>query len=191
MDELKNRILKDGRVLNDHVLKVDGFLNHQIHVGLMDRMGQAIFDHYKNHDITKVLTVETSGIAVACSVARCFDVPVVFARKTLSLTMVDDHYTAEIFSFTKQMKFTIMLNRRFLSSDDRVLLVDDFLARGQALLGLINIVHQSGATPAGAGIAIEKAFQDGGQAVRKTGVEVYSLARIASLEKGKVLFHDL
>ncbi len=188
MDELKKRILQDGRVLNDQVLKVDRFLNHQIDVDLMDRMGHAFFDHYRDSGITRVLTVESSGIAVACSVARRFQVPVVFARKTRSLTMVDDQYTAEVFSFTRQKKFTIMLNKRFLESDDRVLLVDDFLAKGQALLGLINIVHQSGATLSGAAIVIEKAFQEGGRLVRAVGVEVYSLARIASLKNGKVLF---
>jgi xanthine phosphoribosyltransferase len=188
MDELKKRILTDGRVLNDHVLKVDSFLNHQIDVHLMDRMGQAIFDHFQNSGITKILTIETSGIALACSVARCFQMPTVFARKTPTLTSVDDQYAAEIISFTKQKKFTIMVSKRFLSSHDRVLLVDDFLARGQALLGLINIVNQSGATLAGAGIAIEKAFQDGGKRVRNLGVAVYSLARILSLENGQVLF---
>lgn len=188
MDELKEKILKDGRVLNDQVLKVDSFLNHQIDVQLMDRMGHAIFNHFRNHGITKILTIETSGIAVACSVARCFQVPSVFARKTPTLTSVDDQYTAEIFSFTKQKEFTIMVSKRFLVSDDRVLLVDDFLAQGQALLGLMDIVHQSGATLAGSGIVIEKAFQDGGKRVRNAGIEVYSLARIASLENGQVLF---
>lgn len=188
MDELKKRILTEGRVLNDHVLKVDSFLNHQIDVHLMDRMGEAFFDHFHDYGITRILTVEASGISVACSVARCFHVPVVFARKTPSLTSVDDQYCAEIFSFTKQKKFTIMVSRRFLASDDRVLLVDDFLARGQALLGLIDIVHQSGAALAGAGIVIEKAFQNGGRLVRDAGIEVYSLAQIASLRNGKVLF---
>jgi len=188
MDELKKRILTDGRVLNSHVLKVVSFLNHQIDMGLMDRMGRAFFDHFKECGATKVLTVETSGIAVVCSLARYFHVPAVFARKTPSLTTVDDQYAAEIFSFTKQRAFTIMVNRRFLTPDDRVLLVDDFLAKGQALLGLINIVHQSGADPVGAGIVIEKAFQDGGSLVRDAGIEVYSLARIASFENGKVLF---
>ncbi len=188
MDQLKDRILKDGQVLNDQVLKVDSFLNQQIDMDLMDRMGFAFFDHFKGYGITKVLTVETSGIAVACSVARCFEVPMVFARKTLSLTMVDNQYFTEISSFTKQKKFTIMLNKRFLTPDDRVLLVDDFLAKGQALLGLTKLVHQSGAHLAGAGIVIEKAFQGGGKRLRDAGVEVYSLARIASLENGKVLF---
>jgi len=188
MDELKQRILTDGRVLNDHVLKVDGFLNHQIDVHLMDRMGEAFFDHFKDSGITKILTVETSGIAVACSVARCFHVPAVFARKTRPLTSEEDQYAAEIFSFTQQKKFTIMVSKRFLTSDDRVLLVDDFLARGQALLGLIDIARQSGATLAGAGIVIEKAFQNGGKRLRDQGVEVFSLARISSLENGQVLF---
>ncbi|MCP4576879.1 MAG: xanthine phosphoribosyltransferase [Deltaproteobacteria bacterium] len=188
MDELKKRIIKDGRVLNDHVLKVDGFLNHQIDVHLMDRMGRAFFDHFHDYGITKILTVETSGIAVACSVARCFHVPTVFARKTRTLTSVDDQYAAEIFSFTQQKKFTIMVSKRFITPHDKVLLVDDFLARGQACLGLMNITRQSGATLSGAGIVIEKAFQDGGKRVRDQGVEVYSLARISSLNNGQVLF---
>jgi xanthine phosphoribosyltransferase len=188
MDALKKRILQDGRVLNDRVLKVDSFLNHQIDVDLMDRLGEAFFHHFRDCGLTKILTIETSGIAVACSVARCFHVPAVFARKTPTLTSVDDQYCSEIFSFTKQKNFTIMVSKRFLGSDDRVLLVDDFLAQGQALLGLINIVHQSGATLSGAAIVIEKAFQDGGRLVRDAGVEVHSLARIASLRNGKVLF---
>ena len=188
MDELKKRILKDGRVLSEHVLKVDSFLNHQIDADLMDRIGNAFFDHFHDYGITKVLTIEASGIAVAFSTARCFHVPVVFARKTPSLTSVDETYCAEAFSFTKKVQFSITVNRRFLAPEDRVLLVDDFLAQGQALLGLINIVHQSGAAVAGAGIAIEKAFQNGGRLVREVGIEVYSLARIASLIDGKVLF---
>jgi len=188
MDELKKRIIKDGRILNDHVLKVDSFLNHQIDIHLMDRMGQAFFDHFRHYGITKILTIETSGIAVACSVARNFHVPAVFARKTPTLTSVDDQYAAEIFSFTQQKKFTIMVSKRFLTSNDKVLLVDDFLARGQALLGLMDIVHQAGAALVGAGVAIEKTFQDGGRLVRDAGIEVYSLARITSLKNGKVLF---
>ena len=188
MDELKRKILQDGRVLNDHVLKVDSFLNHQIDVDLMDRMGHAFFHHFHDYGITKVLTIEASGIAVACSVARYFHVPVVFARKTPSLISVDDQYTTGIFSFTKQKQFTIMVSRSFLTSNDRVLLVDDFLAQGQALLGLANIVHQSGAALLGAGIVIEKAFLDGAKRVRDAGIEVYSLARIASLKNGKTLF---
>ena len=188
MEQLKNRILKDGRILNDHVLKVDSFLNHQIDVDLMDRMGHVFFDHFREYGITKILTIETSGIAIACSVARCFRVPAVFARKTPTPTSVDDQYCTEIFSFTKQKKFTIMVSKRFLGSADRVLLVDDFLAQGQALRGLIDIVHQSGAALSGAGIVIEKTFQDGGRLVRDAGIEVYSLAQIASLKNGKVLF---
>jgi xanthine phosphoribosyltransferase len=181
MDELKKRILRDSRVLNDQVLKVDSFLNHQIDVHLMDRMGHVFFDHFKDYNITKILTIEASGIAVACSVARYFHVPTVFARKTPSITTVDDQYAAEVFSFTRQKTFTIMVNRRFLTPRDRVLLVDDFLAKGQALLGLIKIVHQSG-------IVIEKAFQDGGSLLRNAGIEVYSLAQVASLKNGKVHF---
>ena len=188
MDELKKRILQDGRVLNDHVLKVDSFLNHQIDMALMDRMGHVFFDHFQDYNITKILTIEASGIAVACSVARYFHVPTVFARKTPSLTTVDDQYAAEVFSFTRQKTFTIMVNRRFLTPRDRVLLVDDFLAKGQALLGLIKIVHQSGAEPVGAGIVIEKAFQDGGSLLRNAGIEVCSLAQVASLKNGKVHF---
>lgn len=188
MDELKKRIITDGRVHSDQVLKVDSFLNHQIDVLLMDRMGEAIFHHFQHHGITKILTIEASGIAVACSVARCFHVPAVFARKTPTVTSVDDQYAAEVFSFTQQKKFTIMVPKGFLSSNDKVLLVDDFLARGRALLGLMNIALQAGATLAGAGIVIEKTFQEGGKQVRSQGVEVYSLARISSLENGQVLF---
>jgi len=188
MDELKERILTDGRVLNDHVLKVDSFLNHQIDVGLLDRIGNSFYRHFRDYSVTKILTVEASGIAVACSTARFFHVPVVFARKTSSVTSVDDHYVADVYSFTKQRTFTIMISRRFLAPEDTVLVVDDFLANGQALLGLAKIVRQAGASLAGVGIVIEKSFQNGKDAVEDVGIEVYSLARIASLKNQVVDF---
>ena len=188
MEELEKRILADGRVLNDHVLKVDSFLNHQIDVALLDRIGKSFYGHFGDYGITKILTVEASGIAVACSTARHFHVPVVFARKTPSVTSVDDHYFADVYSFTKQRTFTIMISKRFLAPKDTVLLVDDFLASGQALLGLAKIVSQAGASLAGAGIVIEKAFQRGKEAVKDVGLEVYSMARIASLKNNTVVF---
>lgn len=188
MDELKKRILSDGRVLNDQVLKVDSFLNHQIDVALLDVIGKAFYDHFHDYGISKILTVEASGIAVACSTARYFHVPVVFARKTPSVTSVDDQYFADVYSFTKKRTFTIMISKRFLTSEDSVLLVDDFLASGHALLGLTKIVHQAQASLAGAGIVIEKSFQSGKEAAKDVGVEVLSLARIASLQNKTVVF---
>ena len=188
MDELKKRILSDGRVLNDHVLKVDSFLNHQIDVALMDEIGKAFYDHFRDYGISKILTVEASGIAVACSTARYFHVPVVFARKTPSVTSVDDQYLADVYSFTKKRTFTIMVSKRFLTPKDTVLVVDDFLASGQALLGLTKIVHQAQASLAGAGIVIEKVFQGGKKAVKDGEIDLYSLARIASLKNKVVVF---
>lgn len=188
MDELAQRILKDGRVLNENVLKVDSFLNHQVDVRLIDQIGQTFFEHFRNRGINKILTVEASGISVACSVARCFHVPMVFARKNQSLVLNNDLFTAEVFSFTKQQKLQIFVRKQFIEPCDRVLLVDDFLARGEALKGLADIVKQSGATLIGAGIVIEKVFQDGGKRAREFGLEVYSLVQIASLDKNQIQF---
>lgn len=192
MQALKQKILKDGRVKSDSVLAVDSFLNHQLDIPLFDKMGAYFFERFKQSNITKILTIESSGIAVACFTARYFNIPVVFARKTQSLTLaaMDDKYCTEVYSFTKQTKYSVFVSKRYLDSGDVVLLIDDFLANGQALLGMADIVNQAGAKLAGAGIVIEKAFQEGGQKARDAGIEVCSLARIAAMKEGQIEFMD-
>ncbi len=188
MEALKQMILEKGQVRNENVLAVDSFINHQLDIPLMDKMGREFWAYFKDRGVTKVLTIEASGIAVACFTARYFEVPVLFARKTPSLTLTaqEDKYFAEVHSFTKQVDNQVFVSKRYLSPEDTVLIVDDFLAHGQALLGLAEIVKQAGAKLAGAGIVIEKAFQKGGGLVREAGIEVHSLARIASMKDGKV-----
>jgi xanthine phosphoribosyltransferase len=192
MQELKQKILTDGRVKNEHVLAVDSFLNHQLDIPLFDKMGEYFFNRFKDRGITKILTIESSGIAVACFTARYFNVPVVFARKTQSLTLsaMDDKYCTEVYSFTKQTQYSVFVSQRYLNQDDVILLIDDFLANGQALMGMADLVSQAGAKLAGAGIVIEKAFQEGGGKVREAGIEVCSLARIQAMKEGRITFID-
>jgi xanthine phosphoribosyltransferase len=187
---LEDRIRKDGTVIGEDVLKVDNFLNHQVDPDLMFEMGKTFYEKFKNEHITKVLTVESSGIAPAFATALQFHVPLVFARKHKSLTLKDDLYTATVYSFTKQTSNTIAIARKFLSKDDRVLIIDDFLANGQAVKGLTEIIEQAGATTVGAGIVIEKTFQKGRKMFDEQGVRVVSLARIAAFENGQVIFAD-
>jgi xanthine phosphoribosyltransferase len=190
MQALKQKILSHGQVKNENVLAVDSFLNHQLDIPLMDAMGREFSEHFKDRGISKILTIEASGIAVACFTARYFEVPVLFARKTTSLTLSaqDDKYCAEVYSFTKQVNNQVFVSKRYLSPDDTILIVDDFLAHGQALLGMAQIVKQAGAKLVGAGIVIEKAFQKGGGLVREAGIDVFSLARIGSMKDGQVEF---
>ncbi len=190
MKLLEDRIRKDGTVIGEDVLKVDNFLNHQVDPDLMFEMGKTFYEKFKNEHITKVLTVESSGIAPAFATALQFHVPLVFARKHKSLTLKDDLYTATVYSFTKQTSNTIAIARKFLSKDDRVLIIDDFLANGQAVKGLTEIIEQAGATTVGAGIVIEKTFQKGRKMFDEQGVRVVSLARIAAFENGQVIFAD-
>ena len=190
MDLLKERILKDGKVAGDGILKVDTFLNHQIDVFLLDEIGKAFYDYFKNKPITKVLTVEASGIAIGAALAKQFNVPLVFAKKTMSKNIDGEVYTATVKSYTKGLTYLICVAKKFLGKEDNVLLVDDFLANGSALLGLAEIVNQSGATLSGAGIVIEKSFQPGIGRAKEAGIDVYSLAEIASISDGKVTFKD-
>lgn len=189
MQLLKEKILKEGIALSEEVLKVDAFLNHQIDPVLMVEMGKE-FARYFNEGkkITKVLTIESSGIAIGLTTALELGVPLVFARKKKSLTMSNDIFVAKVYSFTKQESNDITVSKRFLSSDDHVLIIDDFLAHGEAALGLASVVKQAGATVAGIGIVIEKAFQNGGQKLREAGYDVYSLARIKSMQQGQLEF---
>ncbi|HEM4324381.1 xanthine phosphoribosyltransferase [Streptococcus suis] len=188
MKALEARILKDGQVLGENILKVDSFLTHQVDFKLMKEMGQVLADVYRSKEITKVVTIEASGIVPAVYVAESLDVPMIFAKKHKNITMTEGILTAEVYSFTKQVTSTVSIASKFLSPEDRVLIVDDFLANGQAAKGLIDIIQQSGAQVAGVGIIIEKSFQDGRQLLLDAGVPVTSLARIEKFQDGQVVF---
>ncbi len=188
MQLLQQKIINEGTVLSDHVLKVDAFLNHQIDPQLMVEVGKEFARRFQNDRITKVLTIESSGIAPGLMAALELGVPVIFARKRKSLTLVNDLLTASVHSFTKNETSDISVSQKFLEPTDNVLIIDDFLANGQAALGLANIVELAGAKTAGIGIVIEKSFQDGGLLLRDKGFKVESLARIQSLQGGKVTF---
>ena len=190
MNFLEEKILKDGIVKKGNVLKVDSFLNHQMDVRILDQIGQAFYNRFKEKPITKILTIEASGIAIACFVAKYFDVPMVFAKKSKSVNIDGDVYTAEVESFTHKCKNQVLVSKRFLSKDDHVLIIDDFLANGCALQGLIAIVEASGAEVDGIGIAIEKGFQIGGRVIRNLGYDLCSLAIVEGMndETGEILF---
>ena len=190
MEELKQRILVEGEAYDGGVLIVDTFLNHQIDPELCARMGDEIAQKYKDAEVTKVLTVEASGIAVALMVARSLGVPVVFAKKSKNITQTGDLLTAEIYSFTKKQSTVITVSKKFLSEDDNLLIVDDFLAHGEALKGLCEIARLTGAKLAGVGIVIEKVFQGGGEKLRKEGLRIESLAKISHMEEGKIEFSE-
>ena len=182
MNFLEERIMKDGIVKPGNVLKVDSFLNHQMDVGLLDEIGKEFYRRFSDKHITKVLTIEASGIAIAYAVARCFGVPMVFAKKAKSINIDGDMYTAEVESFTHKNKNQVIVSKRFLSCDDHILIVDDFLANGCALQGLISISEAAGATVEGIGIVIEKGFQYGGRSIRNLGYKVESLAIVESMD---------
>ena len=182
MNFLEERILKDGVVKEGNVLKVDRFLNHQMDVELMDEIGREFHRRFADVPITKVLTIEASGIAIAYAVARCFGVPFVFAKKAKSVNIDGDVYTAEVESFTHKCTNRVIVSKKFLNSSDRVLIIDDFLANGCALQGLISIVESAGATVVGIGIAIEKGFQGGGDKIRQAGYKLESLAIVEKMD---------
>ena len=182
MNFLEERILKDGIVKEGNVLKVDSFLNHQMDVKLLDEIGEEFHRRFSDKKITKVLTIEASGIAIAYAVARQFDVPMVFAKKAKSINIDGDMYTAEVESFTHKNKNNVIVSKRFLNSEDKVLIIDDFLANGCALQGLISITEAAGATVEGIGIVIEKGFQFGGRSIRNLGYHLESLAIVESMD---------
>ena len=189
MNFLEERIVKDGIVKPGNVLKVDSFLNHQMDVELLDQMGAEFKRRYADCEVNKILTIEASGIGIACFAGRHFDnCPVVFAKKSKSSNIAGDVYTARVESFTHGTVNNIMVAKKFLQPGDRVLLIDDFLANGEALKGLISLVEQAGATLVGAAIAVEKAFQPGGDQIRAMGVRVESLARVKSMRESGVEF---
>ncbi|KAB7788463.1 xanthine phosphoribosyltransferase [Bifidobacterium cebidarum] len=191
MQELEERIQAEGTVKAGDVLKVDAFLNHQCDVRLFDHMGAAWAEHFAGKTITKILTIEASGIGIACCAARHFgDVPVVFAKKAQSINLDGDQYTTTVYSFTKQKEFPVIVSKKYLNPGDHVLLIDDFLANGKALRGLIELCEEAGATVEGIGIAVEKGFQGGGDKLREEGYDVDSLAIVESMDPqtGKIEF---
>lgn len=185
---LEEFIKEKGTVLPGNVLKVDVFLNHQIDPGLMQEMGNEFAQRFKDLGITKIVTIESSGIAPAVFAGLALEVPVVFARKKKSVTLTDNLYTSTVYSYTKKESNDISVSKQFLTGEDTILVIDDFLANGQAALGLLEIAELAGAKVAGIGIVIEKSFQQGRALLNKTGIPVYSLARIASLENEEILF---
>ena len=192
MNFLEQRILKEGIVKPGNVLKVDSFLNHQMDIALMDEIGKEFRRRFADKPITKVLTIEASGIAIAYPVAKEFDVPLVFAKKSKSINIDGDMYVAEVESFTHKNKNQVIVSKKFLSKDDHVLIIDDFLANGCALQGLISIVESAEATVEGLGIAIEKGFQDGGYRLRNLGYRLESLAIVDAMdaETGSITFRE-
>ncbi|MGT2928785.1 xanthine phosphoribosyltransferase [Streptococcus dentasini] len=190
MKALEDRILKDGQVLGEDILKVDSFLTHQVDYQLMQEMGQVWAEVYRDAGITKIVTIEASGIVPAVYTAQALDVPMIFAKKHKNITMTQGILTAEVYSFTKQVTSTVSIAERLLSKADKVLIIDDFLANAQAAKDLIEIIQQAGADVVGVGIAIEKSFQTGRQILENMGLQVTSLARVASFANGRVNFKE-
>jgi xanthine phosphoribosyltransferase len=190
MELLKRRIVEEGRVLSDQVLNVNTFLNHGVDPQLIAEMGRALAERFGNDRVTRVVTIESSGIAIAFATALALGVPMVYARRKNALMNEGEYYAERVPSFTKGIVTDIIVDKQLLHKGDRVLFVDDFIANGDAARGLIRIIERSGATLVGAGIAIEKAFQPGGSSLRERGIRVEALARIASLSGGKVRFAE-
>lgn len=190
MNFLEERIVKDGIVKEGNVLKVDSFLNHQMDISLFNQMGAEFKKRFAGKNINKIVTIEASGIGIACVAAMHFNVPVVFAKKSKSINIDGDMYIAEVESFTHKCKNQVIVSKKFLNEDDHVLIIDDFLANGCALQGLISIIKQAGGTVEGIGIAIEKGFQNGGKIIRNLGYQLESLAIVDSMdaEKGTITF---
>ena len=194
MKELEDRIRRDGTVKPGGVLKVDSFLNHQCDVGLFDRMGEEWARLFTGHQVDKILTIEASGIGIACCAARHFgNVPVVFAKKAQSINLDGEQYATTVYSFTKQREFPVIVSKRFLAPGEHVLLIDDFLANGKAMQGLIELCDKAGVIVEGIGIAVEKGFQQGGEELRARGFTVHSLAIVSSMDAatGSITFREL
>lgn len=192
MNFLEERIIKDGIVKEGNVLKVDSFLNHQMDIALFDQIGKEFKRRFAKEKINKIVTIEASGIGIACIVARHFNVPVVFAKKSKSINIEGEMYVAEVESFTHKCKNQVIVSKKFLNPEDHVLIIDDFLANGCALQGLISIVNEAGASVEGIGIVIEKGFQSGGQLIRNLGYHLESLAIVDAMDAstGKVTFRE-
>ena len=192
MQLLKDRIRKDGKIKAGNVLKVDSFLNHQMDISLFQEIGKEFRRRFEGEEINKILTIEASGIGIACIVAQSFGVPVVFAKKSQSINIDGDVYVAEVESFTHKCKNQVIVSKKFLDENDHVLIIDDFLANGCALQGLLSIVAQAGGTVEGIGIAVEKGFQQGGRIIRNFGYQLESLAIVEGMDaaNGTVQFRE-
>jgi len=192
MEALKKKILADGMALGTDIIKVDSFLNHQIDISFMNEIGKEFARVFSDIEVTKIVTIEASGIAIAAIAAQYFNnVPVVFAKKTESRNLDPDKYHGEVYSFTKQRTYPIMISKKYISADDKILIIDDFLANGKAALALKNLCEQAGATVQGVGIVIEKGFQGGGRLLREENkIRVESLAIIDNIDNGKITFRD-
>lgn len=191
MKLMEEKILEDGRIADGNILKVDSFLNHQLDVTFLNEMGKELKRLFSDVEITKIMTIEASGIAIACIAAQYFgNVPVVFAKKTESKNLDSDTYDSDVFSFTKGKTYKIKVSKKYIDESDKVLIVDDFLANGFATLGMIDIVKKADAEVAGVGIAIEKAFQPGGDMLRELGINLHSLARVDFDEKNQLIFRE-
>lgn len=187
---LKERILKDGKVYPDNILKVDSFLNHQVDLTLVEQLGKEFFRLFKDYGVNKILTIEASGIVIAGFVAHAFNVPMVFAKKSQTKNISSTVFHSKIMSYTHSKVYDIVVSKEYLSPNDKVLIIDDFLANGEALSGLISLTEQSGATLVGCGVAIEKAFQGGGDKLRAKGIRVESLAKILSMSDNSLVIAD-
>lgn len=185
---LERKILNDGKALDGDILKVDGFLNHQMDVALFNDLGKEIYEHFKDCGINKILTIEASGIGLACITAQFFNCSVLFAKKKKSLNISDDVYSAKVVSFTKKTENNVVVSKEYLTSADKILIVDDFLANGNACLGLVELAKQAGAEIKGISCAIEKTYQGGYDKLVSLGYDVYSLARIAEMKNGEIKF---
>ena len=192
MQLLQDRIRKDGQIKEGNILKVDSFLNHQIDVGLLEEIGKEFHRQFADRNVTKILTIEASGIAIACIAAQYFNCPVIFAKKTKTLNIAGEVYTAKVESFTHQTTNDIIVSKSFLNAEDKVLIIDDFLANGKAIFGLSELVRQAGAELVGAGVVIEKGFQEGGKRLREMGIDLHSLAIVESMDPaaGTITFRE-
>lgn len=190
MKILKERILEDAKIVSQEVVKVDSFINHQIDVDFLEQLAEEFYRRFKDKKITKILTIEASGIAIATLAAKFFKVPVVFAKKTVSRNLDKETYRSKVYSFTKQKEYDIQVSARYLNPEDHILILDDFLANGKAALGLVDIVEQSGAQISGLGFVIEKGFQEGGKALRKMGFQIESLAIIKEIKGQEIIFEE-
>ncbi len=188
MEALKTKIQNEGHAIGADIVKVDNFLNHQIDVAFMDQIGEEFYRRFEMEKVDKILTIEASGIAIGMSTARCFNVPLVFAKKNESKNLDKETYTTDVFSFTKNKTYAVKVSKKYIQPGENILIVDDFLANGKAALGLMDIIEQAGAKVAGIGIVIEKSFQPGGDELREKGIRVESLAMIDHIEEGKVFF---
>ena len=188
MKLLEEKIVSEGYVLGKDILKVDGFLNHQVDVEFMEKIGEEFYRLFKDQGVTRILTIEASGIAVACMASRYFKLPVVYAKKYPSYVPDNDVFQSEVYSFTKKASYNIRVSKKYIKENDKVLIIDDFLANGKAAAGLVDVVRQAGAEVVGVGIVIEKGFQPGRKAIEDMGIKVESLAIVESMEPGKINF---